>query len=528
VKYFPRGPLLILVLVLLWRVLLLVFTVQPIPASDAFGYDGGVVNFLRGGGYCNPCLAIVFPIAGHEIYATYPPLYQGALLIWMKVFGTTAVSAMGLHLALFALSGCLTVAMIRRFFPAEPSYTAAAALLVGLTFSDRPESLAFVFGLLALGQVARQLSVPDFRPAIALALGASLLGGLYTSVIVGAYFFGVGLMACSIACLWRPVRSHWFAPFVAAAALFLIITVAIAKLEPLWWAGFMESAREQSVMTVGFHRPAAGDLLKLVRTAPVFLLGLGLLPWFIRRRKEFESSSAAWPALVGGILVAGWGLLVISLTLLPANYFAYVIFTQVLLGAGLAALVSAHAPRGKRWLGLGLWLCVGLVSVRAVGMTTWGVACAWKNSYQSTQITLRSEFKPFVESNQPVLVSSPFMYGAAALGVKNPIHSDWYFDHAHWINNAQMDALARLRPPKLVLSQFDYYRNFEALLAQIRQHPEMVDIHVRNLALVRSPDSLPSLQRVLQHISWAPVIVDLDWKEAPPVTASPQNSGPKP
>jgi hypothetical protein len=56
----------------------------------------------------------------------------------------------------------------------------------------------------------------------------------------------------------------------------------------------------------------------------------------------------------------------------------------------------------------------------------------------------------------------------------------------------------------------------------------MVDIHVRNLALVRSPDSLPSLQRVLQHISWAPVIVDLDWKEAPPVTASPQNSGPKP
>jgi len=80
-----------------------------------------------------------------------------------------------------------------------------------------------------------------------------------------------------------------------ASLWWMIITVAIAKLEPLWWAGFMESAREQSVMTVGFHRPAAGDLLKLVRTAPVFLLGLVLLPWFIRRRKEFESSSAAWP-----------------------------------------------------------------------------------------------------------------------------------------------------------------------------------------------------------------------------------------
>jgi hypothetical protein len=56
----------------------------------------------------------------------------------------------------------------------------------------------------------------------------------------------------------------------------------------------------------------------------------------------------------------------------------------------------------------------------------------------------------------------------------------------------------------------------------------MVDIHVRNLAQVRSPDSMPSLQRVLQHISWAPVIVDLDWKEAPSATISPQDSGPKP
>jgi hypothetical protein len=283
----------------------------------------------------------------------------------------------------------------------------------------------------------------------------------------------------------------------------------------------MESAREQSVLTVGFHRPAGSDLLKLVRTAPVFLLALGVVPWFIRRAKEIGTPLAVWPALVVGILVAGWGLLAISLTLLPANYFAYAIFTQVLLAAGLAALVRSQAPRREGCLRAGLWLCVALVSVRAVGMSSWGVACAWQNSYSSVQTTLRQELRPFVESDQPVLVSSPFLYGAAALGVKNPIHSDWYFDHAHWTNNAQMNALARLRPQKLVLSQFDYYRNFEGLLAQIREHPDLAEVQVRDLALIRSPDSIESLQRVLQNISWAPVIVDLNWKRLSPEVSRP-------
>ena len=516
VKYFPRGPLLILVLVLLWRVLLLVFTVQPIPASDAFGYDGGVVNFLHGDGYRNPCLAIVFPIAGREIYATYPPLYQGALLVWMKVFGTSAVAAMGLHLALFGISGLLTVFIIRRFFPAGARYALAAWLLFGLTFNDRPESLAYVFGLTALWLVARQIADPGFRPVASVGLLVSLLCCLYASVIVGAYFFGIGFLACAAASWWRRLRLHWLVPFLGAAGLFAVITLAIAKLEPRWWAGFMESAGQQSVMTSGLHGPHAGEVAKLVRTTPIFLLGLLLVPWFLGRQKAIWASAAAWPALVTGIFVMGWGLLVVSLTLLPANYFGYAIFTQVLLAAGLLALVREHAPQREAWLRAGLWACVALVSVRAVGMTSWGAACAWKNSYQNTQTVLREELEPYVHSDQPVLVSSPFLYGATAIGVKNPIHSDWYFDHAHWTNNAQTTALERLHPPKLVLSQFDYYRNFEELLAQFQTHPELVAVRVRNLAVLRAPDSIPSLQRVIQHISWAPVVVDLDWKQPPP------------
>lgn len=202
-KFFQRNPFLVLAVVLLWRVLLLLFTAQPIPANDAFGYDGAVVNFLHGGRYCNPSMALVFPISGREVYATYPPVYQAALLSWMKLFGTSVISAMSLHLALFAISGFLTLAIVRRFFPAATGYALAALLLFGFTFGDRPESLAYVFGLGALWLVARQISEADHRLSAAIGLLVALLLGLYTSVIVGAYFFGAGFLACATARLWR-------------------------------------------------------------------------------------------------------------------------------------------------------------------------------------------------------------------------------------------------------------------------------------------------------------------------------------
>jgi hypothetical protein len=506
---------LVLALVLVWRVALLVFTAQPIPANDAFGYDGAVVNFLHGGHYCNPSMALVFPISGKEIYAMYPPLYQGVLLPWMKLFGTSVISAMALHLVLFALSALLTLAIIKRFFPQALGYAPAMLLLLGVTFDDRPEGLAFVFGMGALWLVAWQIAEPGFRPAIAAGILLTLLLGLYTSVIVGAYFFGAGLLTCMAAFVWRR-NIHWFAPFLAAAALFAVITFSIARLEPVWWAGFMESARQQSVMTAGFHAPRGDGIFKLIRTAPVFVLGLAALPWVLARRKEIFSRESPWLALTAGIFAMGWVLLAASVTLLASSYTTYAIFTQIVLAAGLVALAQQYFPKRARLLRGLLLCCVLLVSVRAIGMTTWGAVCAWKNSYQNTRAVLREELAPFVTSDQPVLISSAFLYTAVDMGVKNPVHSDWYFDHSHWTNNAQMDALIRLRPAKLALTQFDYYRGFAdadtPVLAELGQHPELVEIHVRNLAAVPPPDSFPVLQRIVQHISWAPVIVDLNWK----------------
>ena len=515
-KFGPRHPFFILVLVLLWRVLLLAFTAQPIPANDAFAYDGAVVNFLHGGGYCNPSLALVFPISGKEVYSMYPPLYQGVLLVWMKLFGTSVISAMAMHLVLFAVSAWLTLAMVRKFFPATTGQGLAVLLLFGFTFDDRPESLAYIFGLAGLWLVARQISGPAGGAKTGAALVAVLLLDLYTSVIVGALFFGMGLLAC-VAALSRSARGtgarprlQWLAPFAVAAILFALITAAVARMEPLWWAGFMESARQQSVVNSGWHLPSGGDFLKLVRTAPVFLVALAFLPLLWRHRRDVVADRAPWLALMAGIFLAGWMMLAAAVTVLAGNYVSYTILSQVILAAGLLALAEKYFPARQRLMRGALLACVLLVSVRAIGMSTWGVACAWKNSCGSSQAVVRSELRPFVASGQPVLVSSAFLYCAADLGVKDAMSCDWYFDHAQW--GSQMESLIRLRPSRLVLTQFDYYRSFQAVLKELAQRPDLVEARVRDFARVRPPDAIPALQRVLQHISWAPVIVDLEWK----------------
>jgi hypothetical protein len=510
-----QNPYFVLAIIVVWRVLMLALTGQPIPDVDGFAYDGGVINYLLHGHYCNPSLALIFPISGTQIYSMYPPLYQGALLVWMKLFGTGLVSAMSLHVALFAVSGFLTVAMLKKFFPEGGGYSLPVLLLFGFTFDDRPESLAFVFGLVSLWLMARQISNEAHKIGTTIGLLLALLFCLYTSVIVGAYFFGTGFLTCATACLWRR-RMYWFVPFLLAAALFAVITLVIAKAEPLWWAGFEESARQQPVMSDGFHRPDPIDMIKLCRAMPVFVLGLGVLPFVFIKRKEIFAAESVWLALTAGVFLMGCVLLSASMVLLSSNYVMYATFTQVTLAAGLLALAREHFPARLRVLRLLLLGCVLLVSLRALGMSTWGVACAWKNSWQSARTVAKAELLTFTTTDEPVVVSSAFSYDAARMGVKNPVNSDWYFDHSHWTNDAEMYALIRLQPTKLVLTQFDFYRGLEEPVDQLDQRPDLVEIHVRNLAAMPVPDASLKLQRVLQNISWAPVIVDLKWKKPPP------------
>jgi hypothetical protein len=190
----------------------------------------------------------------------------------------------------------------------------------------------------------------------------------------------------------------------------------------------------------------------------------------------------------------------------------YVLLIQILLAAGLIRLSAILFPKKSRLVTAAIFCCALLLSIRAVGMSTWGAVCARQNSYGQTHAILRTELEPFTETNAPVILSSSFLYSAIEFGVRQPIHFDWYFDRVSTNRDADYDSLVTMRPTKIIMTQFDYYRGFVAMEQRLRGHPELVEVQVRNEAVVKPPDATPSLQRVVQHISWAPVVVDLRWK----------------
>jgi hypothetical protein len=416
---------------------------------------------------------------------------------------------------MFGVAGLLAVTVIRSVFPVGPRYALAVLFLFGVTFDDRPEGLAHIFGLLTLWLTAQGLcgKVRGFAAEGGIAL--ALLCALYTSPILGAFYFGVAFLTRATAWFLGRQRIH-FAAFVLVVALFAGITLFIARAYPLLWQGFLENARETPVCTNGFRIPATTEILKLGRTAPVFLIAIGWLPFLLTQRKRLladASGDIPWLSLTVGVAVMGTVMLAAAMVLASPNYVMYVLFAQVLLTAGLLALGAGLAPGSRRGLWAALVCCLALLSVRAVGMTTWGVACARDVSRHRAQQILREEIQPFANSGEHVILSSAFLYDAARLGVRDAIHSDWPYDRRFYTLDADFQALVRLRPPKLVLTQFDFHRSYVRVVEQLRQHPELVSVRVRDTAGIRTPDSIPSLQRVVQHISWAPVIVDLSWKQ---------------
>ena len=57
----------------------------------------------------------------------------------------------------------------------------------------------------------------------------------------------------------------------------------------------------------------------------------------------------------------------------------------------------------------------------------------------------------------------------------------------------------------------DYYRRYQRVLDELRAGGG-VQITVTDTAHVRTPDSYPRFQQVVQHVSWAPIIIDLKWE----------------
>jgi hypothetical protein len=516
----PKRVWLVFGLVFCWKIALFIISAQPVPANDSFFYDGAVVNRILNGAYCNPSLAAAFPISGTEVFSAYPPLYQGVLFAWMSLLGTSALSAMTLHLVLFGLYMLVLAAVLKRLETPAWCVSLAGGYLLLLTFHDRPDSLAHLLGMLAVYAWVRSWRV--LRGETAEVKNGRWIWGAVFFVILG---LGTSLQIGAVYFLWIWIGT--LAGFLAGRQRFPLVPIAVMTLVPAalvlmvkagfphLWAGFLEHAHQTPSFT-GWRWPYREEMLKVVRTVPGVLLVTLFLPWaWLKQHRRSDSSVAGArnEVVLVSALVAAMAVVVACLFLLTPNTIAIANYLQPVIVAGYLA-VCASLFAGERWLRIQVvcFVCMMLVgSVRAVGMSTWGLACARDVSYSAAVHRVAGELEKHPTGSQVVL-SSAFLYEAARHKNIRWIHSDWLQPAGGDSATLDLRGLVARKPVQLVLTQFEYYRRYEAVLKKLESDPNVNSIHVENTARTPAPDASKSLQRVVQNIAWAPVIVDLSWK----------------
>jgi hypothetical protein len=488
-----------------WKLLLALVFVLPVPANDAYFFDGAAVNLLHGGSYANPTIARVFPICGTEFFSAYPPLYQAVLIPWMSLFGTSARTSLMLHAVLVSLFALLVLGLLRRLRVGAGAANLAGLLLFGLTFHDRPDSLAQVLGLLSLHALLRSSEAEDGARGrwlwlcsleVALCLCTSLhIGAMYAAMAWA--FVLLGLRRDGPRLPWPQLLSMALAPLaVAGLAVFL---------RPRLWDGFMENVVVTPSFT-GYRLPDQEGILKVLRNAPtLFVAAFALLVPAVRRRLGvFLSGESTGGRLWLAIFLPALFAALASLFIVAPNYIHAAAYPQIPAAALLLVAVlgaSDLLDRCCRWAVLG---CAALLSLRALALSTWGLVCAADYNQGVAAARVRREVASLPE-NSEVLASSAYLYDLADLkGVR--------FYHADWIGSLG-EGPAAFRPNCLVLSAYDYHRRYKQTLDKLSKKGLIETCQVESPGRVPVPDESPVFQRVVQHISWAPVIVRLRWVE---------------
>jgi len=510
-----HSPGIIFALFALWKITLFSITVQPIPANDAYFYDGAVVNRLHGGTFVNPTVAIARPYSGTEFFSAYPPLYQPVLYLWMSICGASAASAAGLHVLLVIIWSGLVYRILRRLEIATWAMHLAGGFLFVVTFHDRPDTLAHVLGTGAVLAVVHWLN-PVARP-VALWMSAILLALTYaTSLQLGAMYTGlVGVTVCGY-CWFSKAKLPWTPLLVMALIPFGLLVLGKYTV-PRWWLGFVENAQDNP-STLGLHVPDVGALLKLARTLPgVLLLPLLLIANGSRIRAGLRDLPKPTLAIFLGATFATLAVMVLSLCYLTPNYLTtFAAFLQpIVIGAGLATVTPAGISTTQRAIVVGLGCAaIGLGGIRAVGMTTWGLLCASDVSYRDSRDRVNTELDAIANADsRPVALSAAYLYAASGHTNLSLIHVDYMVRLKGAATASDLDGLLELKPGRLLLTQFDYYRRYEHMISLLRREPAVAEVRVENCARVPAPDAIPSMRKVVQHISWAPVIVKISWRE---------------
>lgn len=511
IKSIFHRPGAFLWVIFLWKIALLLFTAQPVPSNDAFFYDGPVVNFLLHGKYANPSIALALPISGQEVFCAYPPLYQVVLLGWMSVFGTSVTTAMVLHLVLFGIYLVLLGITFRKLQLPLVAESVASAFALAITFTDRPDSLAHVFGIAATYCWVSSLKDLPHRPRWNWAMVGFAVLSLCTGLQIGALYFLLLWIGIAVARLLGGTRLP-----IAPMAVMLLVPAALVGMIitafPHLWTGFLEHARQTPAVT-GLRIPNLSELLKVARTVPG-ILGIGIALALTCKRYFIKSTQGPDPLIVTlSCTAAGLVMAFASMFFLTPNAVSFAAYLQpVAVGAYLAITETSGVFSGRKRLCSRIFIALAVLgSVRAIGMTTWGVLCARDVSQKTALERVRQEITQ-IGQGQTAVFSGAYLHEAAPRLNFRWIHSDWLVPAKKGETDSDLKALISVRPVKLVLTQFDYYRRYRPVLDQLKSRPELLSLAAFDTAHVPTPDSIKPLQKVVQHISWAPIIVNLSWK----------------
>ena len=433
-----------------WKLGLIATCALPPPANDAFFFDGAVVNWLRHGAYVNPSIVRVFPTSGAEVFFDMRPVYQGAVLAWMSVFGTSVQSSLWFHGGLFAAFALLVLAVLRRLGTPAAAANLGGVFLFGLTFHDRADGVAHVTGMLAL-----------WTWLCATAPGASWRRWLAAFFAVLTFATSLHIGAMYAAMLWthallrRGRETVPWGPLFVIPLVPLALGAAVFALWPQGWRGFTELLLATPSFT-GYRVPAFDEVLKVGRTAPGVLLiaALGVVLALYRPRFEVRAETLLAAEILGAVFVAALYATAATLFVVAPNYVNVVAYPQVLVVA-LFVWICAPAALPFRlgcWLRPALLACAALVSIRAAGLSTWGVACALDVSQAEAEARVERALVK-LPADAEVIVSSAYLYALADERRVACRHADWV--------GPVGEGAGSIRPECLVLSSYDYYRRYQ-------------------------------------------------------------------
>lgn len=514
-----ERPAAVFGVILAWKLLLLASAQLPTPSNDSFFYDAAAVNLASHGKYVAPSLALALPISANETFSAYPPLYPLAMAGWMKIFGTSALSAMWLHWTLFSVAAILLLFMCRRLKLPAWTISLGGLFLICISFHDRPDSLAHVFGLAAVYSLACWVTGTDAAGRFTWWAVTGVVLTLGTGLQIGALYLAVTWVCLLLGGLANGRRL----PVAALAASVVVPAVLIAGvvvLFPRIWTGFIEHAHQTPSVT-GLRMPRVDEILKLARTLPGTLAAAVVVLWlrpitFLRRLTDDRTQpqtvldGSRWPIFLLGLLVPSVMLAAASMTFFTPNGVLFAAYLQPLIVAVALAVTTEMRPKfRKSCLVLGIVLLAGFGSIRMVGLSTWGLALARDCGYGAALTTVREELAILPRGTR-VVSSAAYLYEVSGQDVQ-AVHCDWLGKAGPNQDEVDWEGLLKQRPPLILLTQFDYYRRYEPLLERLKARPDLVAVSLKNHARVRPPDAIRPLRRVVQHLSWAPIVVKLDW-----------------